>query len=74
MTTVQPFFRKKGFRAALGNIGETKFDEDRAAGLVPPPDGWIGERIPVWKAETVRETQARYLARPRPQRSRSRVA
>jgi len=64
--SVEPFYRKKAFRAALGGVCDTKFEEDRTAGLIPEPDGWVGERIPVWTAETVRRTQAGYLARPRP--------
>lgn len=53
------------FAEALG-VRNTKFDELRAAGVVPPPDGWLGPRLPFWTAGTVRATQAKFVGTERP--------
>lgn len=57
--------RKPGFKARLA-MGNTKFHDEMNAGRIPPPDGWLGPRSPVWTDETVEKTIQAYLAQPKP--------
>ena len=49
-------------------MGHTKFHDEMNADppRIPPPDGWLGPRSPVWTEETVLATIKSYVDRPRP--------
>jgi hypothetical protein len=57
--------RKASFKERLG-LKNTKFHDDMNAGRIPPPDGWLGPRSPVWTEATVLRTIQAYLAQPKP--------
>lgn len=67
---IERFVRQAEFKRLLGNPGKTEWYEMRGDGRVPPPDGWLSERVPFWTAGTVARTQAMLLARPRPVETR----
>jgi hypothetical protein len=57
--------RKTAFKARLA-MGNTKFHQEINAGRIPPPDGWLGPRSPVWTEESVLATIRSYLDVPKP--------
>jgi hypothetical protein len=66
MSSIDPFLGEKAFRRALGDPSKIKFWQMLRDGEVPPPDGYLGPRLPVWKQSTAIRTQEQILARPRP--------
>jgi hypothetical protein len=66
MNELDPIVRSAGLRHVLGDIGKTKQHEMQEAGIIPPPDVWLGPRTPGWFTSTVRRIQASLAAQPRP--------
>lgn len=52
---------RPAFQAALAGISRSTQIRNEQAGLIPPPDGYIGRR-PAWLGKTIRETVAKFIA------------
>jgi hypothetical protein len=59
---VQQFYRLKAARHLLGDMPKSTCYQQRACGKIPPPDVWLGEKMPAYSEALLSEIQARLLA------------